>query len=52
MGVGLLAPFRAVPSLAEVLPILRRRLAGVAAVGLGSFGLLVGWAMFASNLKR
>jgi hypothetical protein len=51
MGVGVLAPFRAIPSLAEGLPVLQRRLAGAAAVLLGAFATLVTWLVLSSNLR-
>lgn len=51
MGAGLLAPFRRIPSLAQAVPALQRRLAGTAA-GMGAALLaIVAWAVLGSNLK-
>jgi hypothetical protein len=50
-GVGLLHPFRAVPSLAAPLPILQRRLAVAAMAGLGVFAALSAWKVLASGLR-
>jgi hypothetical protein len=51
MGAGLLGWFREVPSLAERLPALQRRLAGVAFVLLGTFAVLVAWIVLSSGLR-
>lgn len=50
-GVGLLAPFRRIPSLAEAIPALQRRLAGAAVALLGIFALLVTWKVLGSGLR-
>ena len=51
MGVGLLAPFRRIPSLAATLPALQRRLAGLSALLFGLFAMLVLAAVLSSNLR-
>lgn len=50
-GVGLLQPFRRVPSLAAAVPALQRRLASAALLGLGAFALLSAWKVLASGLR-
>ena len=51
LGVGLLAPFRRVASLATSIPLLQRRLAVLSAVALSGFGALVAWSVLASSLR-
>lgn len=50
-GVGLLMPFRRIPSLAAGLPILQRRLAATAAGALLALAALVVLAVWTSNLQ-
>jgi hypothetical protein len=51
MGVGVLMPFRGIPSLSEALPALQRRLAGAAVALLGIFGAVVAWSVATSHLR-
>jgi hypothetical protein len=51
MGVGVLMPFRGIPSLAVALPALQRRLATVSAVLLGALLLLTAWLVGTSGLR-
>jgi hypothetical protein len=51
VGVGVLAPFRRIASLAEALPPFQRRLAGAAALMLGSFAALAAAAVLGSGLR-
>jgi hypothetical protein len=50
-GVGVLMPFRSIPSLAGALPAYQRRLAGWAVVLLSILGLLVAWIVAGSQLR-
>lgn len=50
MGAGALVPARGVPSLAEAVPALQRRLAIAAAVLFSAFAALVTWKVLASHL--
>ncbi|MEI6226603.1 MAG: hypothetical protein WCS72_17805 [Deltaproteobacteria bacterium] len=50
-GVGVLMPFRSVPSLATALPAYQRRLAGWSVALLIGLGLLVAWIVTASQLR-
>lgn len=51
MGVGILSPFRKVPSLAAVLPPLRRRLALAALLFYSVFILTTVWKILSSGLR-
>jgi hypothetical protein len=51
MGVGVLMPFRGVPSLAVAVPRFQRRLAGASAALLAAALLLVAWAVQSSQLR-
>jgi hypothetical protein len=51
IGVGLLQPFAARPSLAAVVPRLQRRLASSTLVLLGAFAAVSAWLVAASNLR-
>lgn len=51
MGVGVLMPFRAIPSLASALPAYQRRLAGWSVGLLAILGLLVTWIVAGSQLR-
>jgi cbb3-type cytochrome oxidase subunit 3 len=51
LAAGLLQPYARVASLAEVLPPLIRRHAGLAVANLVVFGLLASWLILDSNLK-
>jgi hypothetical protein len=50
-GVGVLMPFRAIPSLAGALPAYQRRLAGWSVALLTGLGFLVAWIVAASQLR-
>lgn len=50
MGVGVLAPARRIPSLADAVPALQRRLALAAAVLLAAFAAIATWKVLGSNL--
>jgi hypothetical protein len=50
-GVGVLMPFRTIPSLAGELPAFQRRLAGWSVALLTGLGLLVAWIVAASQLR-
>jgi len=51
MGVGILLPFRGVPSLSEVVPRVQRRLALASVILLMAFGMIVAVGIAASGLK-
>ena len=51
MGVGVLSPFRRIPSLALVIPAQQRLLAGAAALLLGAFLAMVTWSVASSSLR-
>lgn len=51
MGVGLLAPFRRIPSLRRVAPQIQRRLALASATQLALFLALVVWLILSSDLR-
>ncbi|MEI7702979.1 MAG: hypothetical protein WCK73_00120 [Deltaproteobacteria bacterium] len=50
-GVGVLMPFRSIPSLDVELPAYQRRLAGWSVALLTGLGLLVGWIVATSHLR-
>jgi hypothetical protein len=50
IGAGALQPFRSIPSLAERLPRLQRRLAWTAALAFALFAAIAAWKVLASNL--
>jgi hypothetical protein len=50
MSAGALRPFSRRPSLAAIVPELTGRLAGIAAIGYGLFGLVAGFMIWRSNL--
>jgi hypothetical protein len=50
-GVGVLMPFRSIPSLALPLPAFQRRLAGWSVALLAGLGVLVAWIVAASQLR-
>ncbi len=52
MGVGLLMPFRSLPSLAGILPSLQRRLAVLSLLSSAVLALLTGYVLLVSNLHR
>jgi len=52
MGVGLLMPFRGLPSLAKVLPSLQRRLAVLSLVFTVFLSLITGYILLTSNLQQ
>lgn len=51
LGVGVLAPFKRVPSLKETLPALQKRLALLSLIFYAAFGLITAYAIAVSNLK-
>ncbi len=51
-GVGVLMPFRSIPSLAAAVPAFQRRLAGWSVGLLGVLAVLVGWILVASHLRQ
>lgn len=51
MGVGLIHPFRARPSLSTVVPRCQKRLAGVAVVSFVVFTLIASWPIVFSDFK-
>jgi hypothetical protein len=51
MGAGVLQPFRRVASLSAAVPVMQRRLGGVAWVLLLTFGALAVWKVAASGLR-
>jgi hypothetical protein len=51
MGAGVLQPFRRVASLSAAVPVMQRRLGGVAWVLLLSFAALAAWKVAASGLR-
>jgi hypothetical protein len=51
MGVGVLMPFRGVPSLAVAVPRIQRRLAGASAALFAAALLLVAWTVQSSQLR-
>ncbi len=52
LGVGLLMPFRGIPSLAKVLPSLQRRLAVLSLAFTVVLALLTGYILLTSNLQQ
>jgi len=52
MGVGLLMPFRSLPSLTAILPSLQRRLAVISLALTSILALLTGYILLVSNLQQ